>query len=645
MTVSKLLTPERNISIRRRRLYKLLDVVGLVLLAGSAIVACTGGRRFEFDAFTLSLRSEFRLFLWAAVLLLVPYVRAPAQSSVQKFLAAARRPEASDEARLFSDTPGTRSVDRTVRILALVSAFSVLVAALTWPQAARPLWVSDLGDPLFSIWRISWVSHQLIADPAHLFDGNIFHPERLTLSYSDPVLAPAISVAPLLWAGAHPVAVYNLLFLSGWVLSGVTMFLLVHALTGERPAAAVAGAIFALYPFRYEHYSHLELQMTMWMPLALYALHRTLARERLRDGVAMGAAFALQTLSCLYYGVFFSAYLIPVTIVIWIAHRPGWRAARALAAGGVLATAAVLPVALVYAESRAVVGERDFEIVEYYSAVPNDYLDAQPRSRLYENTVAVDPPDPERALFPGFVCLALTIVALWTPLSAARVAYGLALAFAFDASLGMNGWTYPWLHEYVSPFRSLRVPARFSMLVGMTLAILSGYGVARLCRRWPGRRLAIAAGAIAAIAAEAFPANRIEPVWPQPPTIYGSLRPGEAQVLAEFPMARNEEEFAIDARYMYFSTQHWQKMVNGNSGFFPRSYYELTKRMLEFPADRAVDYLRRRGVTHVGLHGAFYDNEQQFREVVNRLESRPDFELVASTKWAGSESRLYRLLR
>jgi hypothetical protein len=358
----------------------------------------------------------------------------------------------------------------------------------------------------------------------------------------------------------------------------------------------------------------------------------------------LGAAFGLQTLSCLYYGVFLSAYLIPLAAVLWIGHRSGWRAVRALAAGGALALALVLPVALVYAESKSIVGERELKIVEYYSAVPNDYLDAQPRSRLYENVVAVGDPDPERALFPGFVPVALAIIALWTPLSAARVAYALALAFAFDASLGTNGWTYPWLHEYLSPFRSLRVPARFSMLVGMTLAVLSGYGVARLCRRWPRRRTLIAALAITGIAFEAFPALPIEPVWRQPPTIYGSLEAGEPQVLAEFPMAQKEEEFAIDTRYMYFSTQHWQKMVNGNSGFFPRSYYELIERVRDFPADRAIQYLRRRGVTHVGLHGAFYENEERFRNVITEIEARPDFELVSSTRWAGSESRLYRLL-
>ena len=145
--------------------------------------------------------------------------------------------------------------------------FSVLVVALTWPQARHLDSVPDIGDPLFSIWRIAWISHQIVRDPLRLFDGNMFYPERLTLTYSDSVIVPAMMGAPLFWIGVHPVLIYNLLLLSGFVFSGVTMFLLVRALTGRIDAAIVAGALFALYPYRYEHYPHLELEMTMWMPL------------------------------------------------------------------------------------------------------------------------------------------------------------------------------------------------------------------------------------------------------------------------------------------------------------------------------------------------------------------------------------------
>ena len=70
--------------------------------------------------------------------------------------------------------------------------------------------------------------------------------------------------------------------------------------------------------------------MTMWMPLCLWALHRTMARGRLRDGLATGLTFALQMLSSLYYGLFLAVYLIPVGGSLWLARgRPRTPAPRA----------------------------------------------------------------------------------------------------------------------------------------------------------------------------------------------------------------------------------------------------------------------------------------------------------------------------
>ena len=47
----------------------------------------------------------------------------------------------------------------------------------------------------------------------------------------------------------------------------------------------IAGIVFAFVPYRFEHYMHMELQWTMWMPWAFWALHRTL-RDRRRGATA-----------------------------------------------------------------------------------------------------------------------------------------------------------------------------------------------------------------------------------------------------------------------------------------------------------------------------------------------------------------------
>jgi hypothetical protein len=53
---------------------------------------------------------------------------------------------------------------------------------------------------------------------------------------------------------------------------------------------------------------------------------------------------------------------------------------------------------------------------------------------------------------------------------------------------------------------------------------------------------------------------------------------------------------------MLNSTQHWQPMLNGYSGFRPDSYDATYEAIKDFPSDNALIALHERGVTHVIVH-------------------------------------------
>jgi hypothetical protein len=628
------------------------DFLAVALFAAGTLALLDTDLSFRVLGFRVTMRTAWRPFLWGAIVLLIRNWMVPRPPSFVWLLVPFRRftrerlgREARedlplDEHALFR-RPGGKRLPTPLSFALVVLGFSALAIALLWPQVRQMRSVSDLGDPLFSVWRLAWVNHQLPRAPLALFDANQFHPERLTLTYSDSMLVPALMAAPLFWMGVHPVVVYNVLLLASFVLSGVAMFFLARALTGRIDAALVAGILFALYPYRFEHYSHLELLMTMWMPLALLGLHRTLAGGRWRDGLATGLAFALQTLSSLYYGCFLAVYMFVVGGAIWLGRGRPRQPIRALAAGGLLAAVLIAPVASGYIASRPMMGNRDEPTIQFYSAVGRDYLKPTYRSRLYERWS--EGGNPERELFPRLMPVILTGVALWPPLSAARIAYVLGLVFAVDASFGFNGPTFTTLHAVVLPFKGLRVPARFSVLAGMTLAILAGYGAARLLARRPRQRTALGGALLALVIVEALPTIRLQRVWDEPPAIYAGIAGAEPPVvLAEFPMPRDIYRSDFDTRYLYFSTFHWQKLVNGNSGFFPPSYFELLASVDDFPNDASLSYLRSRGVQYLTLHGAF-TNAARYADSIAWLDARPDLELVAAAPWEGAESRLYRV--
>jgi len=632
-------------SVRRRVKRPATVALGFDLLFGALVaLAVAAELAGEFDTrvagLRISMKTTWRILAWAVVVATLRHLLVPRPSMLNRLW---DRQTADAERRLIELVAPLSPAAWFRRLVWLVAIFAVLTAAVLFPHVAQPYGVPDLGDPLFSIWRLSWIAHQLPRDPLRLFDANIFHPHSRTLAYSDATLVPALAAAPLLWAGVHQVLVYNLLFFAAIAFSGVTTFVLMHALTGRRSAALVSGLLFAFASFRFAHYAHLELQMIFWTPLALYWLHRMLVTGRKRYGLLTGIAVGLQTLSSIYYGMFAAIFMAVLAVALRLAgHFTIRRVVPATIAAVICAAVIIGPYALPYLHARDTVGERARHEIDAFSARPADYLGAHSRSvhrRWLGGSV-----NGERELFPGVVPLALAAIALWPPISPVRLAYAAAVAVAFDASLGFNGDVYHWLHAYVPPFRGLRAPARFAMLVAFGLSVLAGYGFGRVTglfeRRLIRVPLALAITTLALV--ELRPSVTLEAVWKTPPGMYGALPADRTAVLAEFPFPETQVQLVEEARAMYFSTFHWHRLVNGNSGFFPPDYHALRQEMQRFPSDESMAMLRRYGVEYVALHKKFYD-PGKYVSVTEDLDGRCDVTLVSMDRWERSETRLYRL--
>ena len=404
-------------------------------------------------------------------------------------------------------------------------------------------------------------------------------------------------MAPLVWLGVHQLHAYNILLLSGFVFSGVGMFLLVRSLTRNVGAALLAGFVFAFLPYRFMHYAHLELQMAQWMPLCLWSFHRTAERGRLRDGLLTGLFLALQTLSSWYYGIFFATFLAVAgsAILIGVGRQRMTRAIRPLVAGAVLAGILVAPFALPYFEVRRSVGERPEKEIQFYSATPQDYLTAHSRNALF-GPLTKSRRSGARAVhgYRGAARRARrAVAAVVRRPHRLRPGHGASPSISRSASMASR---IRCCTHYVLPYRGLRVPARMAIVVGMCLAILVGYGVARISARLRSSGASLAAMTAIGLVffAEYRTALKLDWMWTRPPEVYEKLGTQETMVLAELPMVA--PDIALEPVYMYFSTFRWHKLVNGYSGFSPPSYPLLVELMSRFPDKAAIEELRRRDV-------------------------------------------------
>jgi hypothetical protein len=616
-----------------------LDSIVLLLAGLALLIGYTGGFHGMFAGIRVSAQNAWRP---AVLALAIAGLRIGIAPRVP-FLVSSRADWRRRVGRLYqtgADAPALTQIPWR-RSAAGAAALCLVAVVLLFPQLRHMDSVPDLGDPLLSRWRAGWVFEQLRGDPRGLFDANIFFPEPLTFTYSDSMLLPGLTAAPMLAAGVHPVTAYNLLLISGFVLSGIAAALLVERLTGSSRAGFVAGIVFGFYPYHFEHYSHLELQMMEWMPLALLALHKFLGTLRLRYAVLSALCLVAQLYSSMYYAVFFSIYAAAVAVTLVATRRPPIRRLIVpVAAAGVLAILLAVPLIVPYERATAAKGERSRQEVAAFSAVPSDYLRAHDRSALY-GTLMLAGRQPERALFPGFVPLALAGAGLVPPIGAVRLAYTVGLLVAFEGSLGFNGAMYPSLYDWLSPVRGLRVPARFSVLVALSLTVLAGFGARRLLDGFRGRATAgVFAGIVVAAIGNVWPVLQLEPVWQAPPPVYGSIAGARDVVLAEFPFP---QDYAFNTPYMYFSLWHWAPMVNGYSGFMPRSYDDFEQGVRDFPGPGSIATMKARGVTHVTVNCGFYRGGCD--ELLATIDALPDFRRVADGLWEGKRVRLYELKR
>ena len=622
------------------RLVTILDGLSIVAFGATVVVALGGVTSFSFGDVSLRLHSAIPLAVIAAGLIAVRLINAPHVGPLPA-LTRGLVPLEDERRRMERPAPFTARVGWY--------ATAACAGSLVWvvPHLLHLHDVPDPGDPIFSAWRIAAFVHQLTTDPLHLWNGNIFYPLPLTLTYSDATILQALLGAPFLLAGVDPLVVMNALMVASYPARGLGYFFLAWRVTGDPQAALVAALAGAWAPFHPDHYSQLELQWTAFVPLALLGAMRVLAAPRWKTGLAFGAVVAAQCLACMYVAMMLVSFLVPFTIVLAVAWRvrPSRRLAAAVAGTGIVLLPIVGGLSLAYMKGREAHGDRTIQEVSDGSAAAREYLNATER--------LVNHPQPrflhhvERELFPGITPVAFGAVALVPPLTPGVMATLVAGSAVFDWSLGLKGLTYGRLYRLSAAYRGMRVPARFSALVEAALALLVAYGAARILRLGvfrlkpeATRSGAAARGAVCAIMCAAVLVDlRMDPfLQPYPrgiPPIYRHVKP--RMVLAEMPAGH-----PVD--YMYYSTRHWAKLLDGYSGWGP-DLSVLNAAGAAFPSHDAIATFRRLGATHLtyncALEKAGGKTDADCERVFDALATDPSLGLIAREQWKGSEVRLY----
>ena len=489
-----------------------------------------------------------------------------------------------DRAHAMEGQPPVPTRREWAREMGLAAAGQIAIAlVMSWPLVLdlAGQGMVDRPDGRLNAWILAWDVHAIRHGRA-LFDAPIFHPLPDALAYSENLLLPAMVVSPALVLGG-PVFGYNLALLLSLVASGLAVHVLMRRVTDDPFAAFVAGVFFAAGAHRWIRLAHLQSQLTIFLPLALWAFDRWWEQRTLRRAAVIGLMLALQGYSSVYVGAITAMGVAVAAALAW--PRTTWRERGGLLAAFVFAAALLAPLGQAYLRMRAFQGmEWTIEDVANYATTLESY--ASSGTRLY-GWIGQRHLDPERLrdnLFPGLVLLVAGLAGLAAAPRRFRWFAVVASVAAIVFSLGPETAIYRWLHEHVVLVRGVRALARFSLLPVFCLSVLGGLALVGR------RRLAMAALVLFLLESSNVPVRYARYDGPSEAVRWLG---GGAGAVAHLPLGENDTQAMLDG------VAHWRPLVNGDSGFVPRPYSRAMELLEGTLGEEGLRFLRAVEVSHV----------------------------------------------
>ncbi len=534
----------------------------------------------------------------------------------------------------------------------VILLYAAITLIITYPLILNIETNLISGDPSLNTWILAWDVHSILTDPMHLFDANAFYPfVDNSLAFSEHLLANIFIALPIIVATDNPVLSYNVIFILSFILSGFGMFLLTDHYLNDKYSAFLAGIIFAFCTYRFAHLGHLQLLTAQWMPLSVLYLDKFLHKTTYTNLFLLILFFVLQVLSSWYYAFYITIalglYFVYLSIFDQsirnkILHDSDFHLKSVIFI--VLCMIIILPFTLPYIQLQYEYGfTRSIVELDVNSADVMDYFLTSPHNVLYGKLSQPYQENRnwgEHSLFPGFLVVVLSLTGL-SRLSKRSSSGPSSIKFytggriqnfyvilalcAFVLSLGPKlhffgkiidlHLPYYYFYKYLPGFDSMRVPSRINIVVMLSLSVLAGYGLHKLLNdKSSTLKIFITLLFTIVIIFESYVpfVVAVTPVGDDIPDVYKWLSNESGDfAIVELPTGNiNANSLYYDTIYMYYSTYHWKKIVNGYSGFFPPKYFMLLEKLQMFPSNESINILKNLKVKYIIIHSENLDQHR-----------------------------------
>jgi hypothetical protein len=472
---------------------------------------------------------------------------------------------------------------RLYRHLAVVAVYLLLTLAMTYPLGLRlgTHLLSSKNDFWIYPWNNWWIKKALLEGHNVYYTPYLFYPRGVELFWHG-----ICWFSTFLWLSLQTVlgslAAHNVAILLTYVVGAYTTYLLAYEVSGSRPAAFVAGLIYAFYPHRFSHRGQLKSLSNQWNPLFALFLVRLTRQGRLRDGLGAGVGLTLSAL-CSWHQML----LTSVWGAMWVGwsllaerHRWNRRTLLALVVGGLLCIVLLSPllVPMVAALMRAseadllpsasAAKEKSTDLLAYI--LPNRDHSLFLLGGLgeeYDRYVHLEGP----AATVGWVTLLLVgwgALRRWKAVLPWLLAALILAILALGPELQINGRVmsgFPLPYALIEPTivgDFVRHPNRFNIVLPLPVSVLAAVGLQAILERWKSQRrwtygvtFCLALSILFEYSVAPVPTTR-----PPDSVFYQRLREevGEFAV-ADFPIDLSEDKY-----YLFTQTLHERPIVGGH---------------------------------------------------------------------------------
>lgn len=539
--------------------------------------------------------------------------------------------------------------------------FAVLTIFMTWPlvQHAGDHIFGNLGDNFYFLWLVRWWEGAIQRLPASpLAVPGLNYPEGWNLAYNEIPLTQVVQALPAS-ALFGTTAGFNFSVWMSFFLSGMGTYLFVRRLTRSRPAALLAGTIFAFAPYRYGHLmGHFNLIGTQWIPFYFLALHEALekfAQKKPFGRWLAGSAVFLGLIGLTSQYYLYMALILTAAFVagflIWGAGPEARKRASfylQLAGAGALLAAVAFVCALPYLSlsSQAPLPPRSAaemafwspSVAEFFIPSPFHFLLRGWVSRHFDRLLWVEnnlylgllplalavlafaarkkiPEDRKKIAFFAFLFLCAFVLALGTRLKIVPGPTNPAAA----ASLTVKGVPLPgaFLVRILPFYDRMRVFSRYGIFVILFLAVLAGYGARRVLSRVGSNKAAAALAAILALfIVFEFKQARLPLIKVEGrPVDHWLAEHHEPGAVIQFPAAE-----MVKPEQVFYATIHKKPFVGAFFAAFPSPQWSRVFPVLKrFPNRASVALFKELKVRYVLVDSTLYPDFGRVQAEIGRL--------------------------